>query len=290
MPIWFDLPMTRKKKANSVNPGRGRDSDIQIVDSSAETKAMIAVFGEIDDEAHDAARRSWPDLPSRDYDFDKAILERGINALKGVRLLVEHGHWELAQGVLRQLFELVINIEYLHYQPDRREAMQRYGHFGLLEKLQARRDEMKYDEQAGHPVDLDRLAALEEYLAGPEFDEFRNKKGGFITSWASRKTKELCELSKMGLRMRQYELLYSAWSEHAHATPGALVDSILRTSSPGWVEEVVADDETNIQECVRMAISLFVELRMYLPSIDPLHFDLTSDWFGRVLPAPLRTR
>lgn len=288
--MWFDLLMTRKKKANSVNPGRGRDSGIQIVASSPAAKAMIAVLGDIDDEAHDAARRSWPDFPSREYDFDKAILERAINALKGVRILVEHGHWELAQGVLRQLFELVINIEYLNYQPDRREAMRKYVHFGVLEKIQARRDEMKYNEQAGHQVDSDRLAALEKYLAGSEFDEFRNKKGGFITSWASRKTKELCELSKMGLRMHQYDLLYSAWSEHAHATPGALVDSILRTSNPGWVEEMIANDEANIQECIRMVVSLFVELRMYLPSIDSLHLDLINDWFDRVLPAPLRTR
>lgn len=280
--------MSHKKKRNSTRPGKGAPSDVQIVDSSAETKRIVAVLGDIDDEAHDAARRSWPDEPSHEYDFDAAILVRGINALKGIRILVENGHWELAQGVLRQLFELVVNIEYLHHQEDRGEAMRRYVTFGVLEKLDARRDEMRYDEQAGHPVDLAKLDALDKYLATAEFDEFRNKKGEFITSWASRKIWEMCEKSPLKIRQYQYKLLYSAWSEHAHATPGALIDSIARTSGSGWVAEVMADDEANIQECVRMGVALFTELRMYLPCIETIAPEVVDGWFQRVLPAHLR--
>lgn len=282
--------MTRKKKRNSTRPGSGRPSDVTVMDSSSETKRVIAVLEDIDDEAHDAARRSWPAAPSHAYDFDAAILARGINALKGIRALVELGHWELAQGVLRQLFELVVNIEYLHHQPDRAEAMRRYVKFGVLEKLEARRDEMAYDKDAGHPVDLVKLEALEKYLAGSEFDEFRNKKGGFVGSWASRKIWEMCEASPREMRRHQYKLLYSAWSEHAHATPGALVDTILRASGPGWMEQVMADDEAHIQESVRMAVALFVELRMHLPAIDPVDGDVAWDWLERVKPAELRGR
>ena len=280
--------MSRKKKRNSTRPANGIQSDVKVVASSPETKRIVAVLGDIDDEAHTAARHSWPDHPSREYDFDAAILTRGINALKGIRILVENGHWELAQGVLRQLFELVVNIEYLHHQEDRGEAMRRYVKFGVLEKLEARRDEMRYDAQAGHPVNLAKLDALEKYLETSEFDEFRNKKGDFITSWASRKIWEMCEKSPLKMRQHQYKLLYSAWSEHAHATPGALVDAILRSSGPGWVEEVMADDEANIQECVRMGVALFVELRMYLPCIEPIVPEMANGWFHRVLPSEIR--
>lgn len=280
--------MTRRKKRNSTRPGNGLPSDVTVMDSSAETKRMIAVLEDIDDEAHDAARHSWPEEPSREYDFDSAILVRGINALKGINVLVGLGHWELAQGVLRQLFELIVNIEYLNKQPDRAEAMWRYTKFGVLEKLTARREEMKYNRDAGHPVDLARLEALEKYLAGPSFDEFKDKNGGFVKYWSRKNVKTLCEESSFDMRMNQYRLLYSAWSEHAHATPGALVDAILRTSGPGWMEEVMASDEAQIAECVRMAVALFVNLRMYLPSIRMIDPEVADGWFQRVLPAQLR--
>jgi len=62
----------------------------------------------------------------------------------------------------------------------------------------------------------------------------------------------------------------------------------LPTSGPGWMEDVMADDEANIQECVRAGVALFVELRMYLPSIVPIVPEVASEWFQRVLPAQLR--
>ena len=64
--------------------------------------------------------------------FDAGMLSRGSNALKSVRLLCEQAHWEFAAGVVRQLFELVLNMEYLGTLPDRDAAIFRYAKYGLL--------------------------------------------------------------------------------------------------------------------------------------------------------------
>src|SRR6266566_2805132 len=90
--------------------------------------------------------------------FDVAMLQRGINALKAVRLLTEHGHWEFAAAATRQLYELVVNMEYLGEQPDRDEAAFRYAKFGLLQTVQAEHRTALYNEKTGRPVEEQRLA------------------------------------------------------------------------------------------------------------------------------------
>lgn len=55
---------------------------------------------------------------------------RGVNAVKSTRLLLEHAHWESAAGPVRQLFELLINLEHIAADPDRDAAVFRYAKFG----------------------------------------------------------------------------------------------------------------------------------------------------------------
>jgi len=79
--------------------------------------------------------------------FDAAMLVRGTNALKAVRLLCEQAHWEFAAGILRQLFEQVINMEHLADQPDRDAAIFRYAKFGLYQKVLHQHLNLLYDQK-----------------------------------------------------------------------------------------------------------------------------------------------
>ena len=45
--------------------------------------------------------------------FDVAVFLRANNILKGAWSLSENNHWELASSLIRQLFELVVNIEWM---------------------------------------------------------------------------------------------------------------------------------------------------------------------------------
>ncbi len=281
-----ECSMTKKKKKNSRNPGR--PSDVQIVMPSKALKAVVRLLEEIDDEAHDAARRSFPGEYSPLFNFDQGVLERGINTLKSVRLLVEHGHWEMAHSLLRQLLELLANMEFLAQMPDRTKATIQYVNYGLLQKTTEQILTMKYDEESGRPIDQERLAKLEAFQQGPTFDEFKaNTKDGslkFVDSWCRKKMKSLCEASANKLRLSQYALLYSPWSEQVHAAPGALIDSMFRNQGTDWQKLVIEEDEVRIHEAVSMAITLFLELRRFLPAIDAPDPEKANDWLERAKP------
>jgi hypothetical protein len=278
--------MSKKKKKNSGNPDR--PSDVRIVQPSAALKAVVRLLDEINDEAHDAARRSFPTEKSPLFDFDQGVLARGINTLKSVRLLVENGHWEMAHSLLRQLLELLANMEFLFKMEDRNEATLQYVRYGLLQKTTEQVLTMKYDEATGRLIDHHRLAKLEALRQGATFYEFKaNTKDGslkFVSSWCRKNMKELCEASDSPLRMSQYDLLYSPWSEQVHAAPGALIASMFRNQSADWQDLVIEEDEVRIHEAVSMAISLFLELRRFLPAIDSPDPDKAYEWIQRAKP------
>lgn len=96
--------------------------------------------------------------------------------------------------------------------------------------------------------------------------------------------KALCEASASKLRLSQYELLYSPWSEQVHAAPGALIDSMFRNQGTDWQKLVIEEDEVRIHDAVSMAITLFLELRRFLPAIDAPDPEKANDWLERAKP------
>lgn len=197
--------------------------------------------------------------------FDAGVLLRAVNALKSIRLLIEHAHWEFASAAARQLFELVVNMEHVGRADDRAEATLRYAKYGLFQLVRHQHETALYDQKTGRPVDEDRLAQLKSML-DHTFPEFRNEKNGKVRwarSWSSRTTRELAELSEHPLRMDQYCLLFATWSEQTHGSPGALIDNFFPSpGGAGAIEDVVADDERRIIEIAMISISLAVELWM----------------------------
>jgi uncharacterized protein DUF5677 len=215
--------------------------------------------------------------------FDAAMLVRGTNALKAVRLLCEQAHWEFAAGILRQMFELVINMEYLAEQPDRDAAIFRYAEFGLYQKVLHQHLNLLYDQKTGRTIDTERQAVLGQMLE-QTFPEFRrvDDKGKLhvAPSWSGHSARHLAEQSKHRLRADQYELMFATWSEQAHAAPAALMDNIFPANRA--IDDVVASDDARIAETVTVAITLFLELWMLLPNVpesDPLQ---RLEWTSRM--------
>lgn len=200
--------------------------------------------------------------------FDASVLLRASNALKAVRLLCEEAHWEFAAPILRQLFELVINMEYLATQPDREAAIFRYSKYGLLQEVRHQYRTLLYDEKTGRAIDTQRLAVLEQMLERT-FPEFRRVSAQgtvhWLPSWSGHSARYLAEKSTHRLRLDQYELLFSTWSEQAHGAPVALMDSLFPGGLPP--EQIVASDDAEIIQTVTMAITLFLELWMMLPHV-----------------------
>jgi hypothetical protein len=214
--------------------------------------------------------------------LDVSIFMRGVNALKSTRLLLTESQWEFAAGIVRQLFELVVNVEYLRAQDDQEAAATRYAAFGRLQEIRSQQAELGYRERTNRPVDEHRVTELESVLEQGWFDDFRThtKKGEvrWATSWSGLTTKALAEQSPNPLRVHQYKQLFSTWSEQAHGTPGALAPDLLGPRIGRTVELALTEDESEVSQIAVMAVVLFIELWKLLPAIPQADEKRINTW------------
>jgi hypothetical protein len=175
-------------------------------------------------------------------------------------------------------------MEHLRAQPDRDAAIFRYAKFGLYQTVLHEHLQLLYDQKTGRTIDTERLATLGRML-DQTFPEFRrvDEKGKLhvAPSWSGHSARYLAEQSKRRLRADQYELMFAAWSEQAHATPAALMDSIFPAARP--VDDVVATDHARITETLTMAVTLFLELWMLLPNVPQADSVQLLGWTNRML-------
>lgn len=284
------MGQSRKKKSKSSRRSGATGSRNPLVTSvpapKDQLRPLFAIFGDMTSTA-DRLILETPEASSNLARFDVAILVRGINSLKSIRLLLENGHWEHAVGITRQLFELLVNMEYLGSLEDRLDATFQYVRFGALQMMLERHREIAYSERTNRPVDEEKRAFF-QYHFDNSFDDFkgRPKDDGsvrWVPSWSKKNTKALAELSSNKMRIHQYENLFTLWSEQAHATPGSLIHDILRVADGDWVDELVQSDERKIVEASSMAIMLFVELWMQLPHVAPPPAADVRDWARRMM-------
>ncbi len=261
--------------STSNPPMHGPGSMVQRQPPAERLGGLLTVLDEITAEAQGALLSTpIPDAPELElrFRFEAAILNRACNALRASKLLCEQTHWEIAFAAVRQLFELLVNFE----EASRRganEAIPVFVRFGLLQRLLAEKASLVYARDTKRPFDGHRLTRIERVLSG-DFQDFRvtdaKGKSSWAKSWTRMGTGDLASRSPVKLRGRQYELLYPAWSEQAHGTPGALVDEILGTNEDPDRRDL--SEEVHVAETLTMALTLFIELRArleILPSASP---------------------
>jgi len=220
------------------------------------------------------------------------IFVRGINSVKAVGVLLEQRHWEHAVGVVRQLFELLVNMEYLGALPDRAVGIDRYRQFGLLQFFQQEERKIAYSESTGRSVNPEIKSMIENHLEN-SFSAFRgrpkpNGKPNWNSSWSGKTTRDLADCSSDRMRPHQYEHLFRVWSEQTHASPGALIQGLMGGADENWLEELLAADDKEIVETVSMTFMLFVSLWVTLPHIPRIPEEV-RDWartIMRVVGAP----
>lgn len=259
----------RDKSSERARPRQPADQVTVLKTPRQRMRKTFRILREVIDSATDAAlalRYSRSD--ARTVELEVAVFGRGLNALKTVRLLCENAHWEFASTAVRQLFELVLNMEQVDGAVDRRAALDRFERFGLLQLLRAEIGRLEYDQKTGRPVDAEKLAAGQALLAESIFDDFRqstkSRATKWATSWSGKHTRQMSEDSPMALRVDQYMHLFSSWSEQTHATPSVILQSYMYG---GAVADVVARDEVHIAETVASAVTHFLELWALLPAL-----------------------
>lgn len=230
--------------------------------------AVVFKVGAVADESLASATRPSTADQSHLFDFDVCILTRGINAVKSARVLCEEGQWEFAVGVVRQLFELVLNMEHLATYDDRLEGTLRYTKYGLMQSIERERDRLIYRQRSGSTTNEERLLTLENSLENM-FPEFRTRtpKGRLDRKqyWSGRTVRKLAQESPHRLRVPQYDLLFTSYSEEAHAAPGALIASMLPRSLSR--DALFANDSGRIADTLMMGVQFFFELWALLPNV-----------------------
>ncbi len=212
--------------------------------------------------------------------FDLSVLMRAINTLKGVRILLESSHWELASAGARQLFELLVNIEYIGSRPDRDKATLRYAKFGLLQMALHELKSIEYDAKTGRAVDKVRKVNIEKLL-DQGFKEFSKPKGRWAPSWSGKNTRQLAKFSKHPLRQDQYRLLFGPWSEQTHGSPGAVIPNMFERLNEDGFEGAIHKEDRKSVELASLAVSLTIEIWQQLPNAAPLDPAKAAGWLAR---------
>ena len=286
---WLNVAMSSPKNKR-IKIDNSKSGKRYTSSASKHNKSLVRLLQTIDEQAHIAVNDSFPSGHDQLFDFDSKVFERGINTLKSVNLLLDNGHWEMAQPLLRQLLELIANIEFLNKAADRNAEAFKFVKFGILQEAQKSISNMVYDKNVGRTIDDAKLQQIETLVHSDNFIEFRaNTQNGsikFVKSWCRRNMADLCQASANPLRIHQYKLLYSPWSEQVHAAPAALVTNLFLTKGDNWMERVVAEDDVRIHEAFSMAVTLFLELWQILPKIKSPAPGLTNHWLTKLNPPP----
>jgi hypothetical protein len=275
----------KRKKDQRRRPGAQVSGNPQVRHVPApkvRLKPLFKLFGDVTGAADRLVHATPVGSDDRLVRFDAEVLVRGINSMKAAGLLMEQGHWEHAVGVTRQLFELLINMEYLAAMEDREAGVLLYLRFGALQFALEQQKDYLYNQATGRPIDAQRLALLEHFL-DVAFDDFKGKPKhdgtvSWVPSWSRKNAKTLAELSPSKMREHQYRYLYAAWSEQAHATPSSLIHNVFREGTEGWVDEVIESDDRKIIETGTMTLMLFLELWDALPYVPPMPKDKSREW------------
>jgi len=168
-----------------------------------------------------------------------AAMVRAFNLYKSINLLLGNDHWEDAAILSRSVFELLLNLEEIaSKETDIEEKAFRFlRHNKLCETLHYLNDR-RYVASTGRglPGDIAELEKMEKELQRI-FPEFVDTKRGqkWNQSWCGKTVRRLATDSGKPIRIAQYNLIYSYFSEFSHSSPFAT----MTTAGLGQTEEEI---------------------------------------------------
>lgn len=217
--------------------------------------------------------------------FQSGIFQRASNSLAAINVLLQHGHWEGAVGIARQLLELSLSLEYIF--DDLSEAQQRalrFVNFGMLQTARYIQIRDAFERRQGRPGNPELAASVSDEILATEYATFHNgtRNDGSIRwadTWSGKTVRALAYESALPARVDQYELFYRVWSEQVHGAPSALLTSIFPLDGSGWIETVLHEDDKMILEALGNSVAIFCEIWQGLPLYESsLELDQAKHW------------
>lgn len=207
-----------------------------------------------------------------------AVGQRALTLLQAARLLLEEGHWEVATGVARQLFEVLLNVEHVLAQSDPASAWDRYRRYGEAATLQAGLRKLKYAGQLGYADTDGEAEKIEGLLADAAYAEFKTGQGVVRPNWSGKKVAALARDSPREGRGDQYEFYYRTWSEQAHGSSSTLIEMLIPQPESGAHERILAGVARESRHLIVMLLILFADLVSALGLFGDAYGERSKAW------------
>lgn len=217
-----------------------------------------------------------------------AIVVRAFNLYKSINLLLENDHWEDAAILGRSLFELLLNLEEVVRDEQTAEIKaQKYLRYQHLSKLLHYINDKRYEINTGRTPKKEETRITEiEKNTRIIFSEFVDKRrtSEWSNSWCGKSVYKLTKDSGKPLRLAQYKLIYSYFSEFSHSNPLATMTTIDLSETTEEMEKLKQNKEeierASMARVLTLSITWLLEILFIGKSEIPL-FDIK--WNFKIL-------
>lgn len=176
-----------------------------------------------------------------------ASVIRAFNLYKSINILLEKDHWENAYILARSMFELLLNLEeVIRDEQDAEEKAKRFLRHQHLSKLMHYINDKRYEIKTGRVTKEEEIKIAEtEKNARIIFGEFidKRKDSEWNSSWCGKSVRRLAKDSGKPIRLAQYEILYSYFSEFSHSNPLATMTTVGLGDTPEETERLIQNKE-----------------------------------------------
>ena len=171
-----------------------------------------------------------------------ASVIRAFNLYKSINLLLETDHWEDAAILSRSMFELLLNLEEIVKDKEVAEdKAKKYLRFRELQKCLHQINLKDYEAQTGRrsKEQVSKLTELEK-ITKSIFAEFsKRRRSEWERSWCGKNVYELANDSASPMRIPQYKIIYSLFSDFSHSSPHSVMTTMALEITPEETEQLV---------------------------------------------------
>jgi len=181
-----------------------------------------------------------------------ASVIRAFNLYRSINVLLETDHWEDAAVLSRSMFELLLNLEEIVRDKESGEdKAKKYLRFQELQKYLHQIRLIDYEVQTGRrsKEQVSNLTEREK-MTKSIFTEFLSKrtKSGWVKSWCGKNVYKLANDSASPMRIPQYKIIYSFFSDFSHSSPYSVMTTMTLGNTSEETEQLFQRRNENAEK------------------------------------------
>lgn len=189
-----------------------------------------------------------------------ASVIRAFNLYRSINVLLEKDHWEDAAVLSRSMFELLLNLEEIvRDKESAEEKAKKYLRFQELQKYLHQIRLIDYEVQTGRrsKEQVSKLTGREKMTKSIFFEFLSKRKGSeWETSWCGKSVYKLANDSANPMRIPQYKIIYSLFSDFSHSSPYSVMTTMTLGNTPEETEQLFQGRKNHEKEHMTLVLTL----------------------------------